>query len=298
MSAATKPAVLSDNKVAKALTMTWDAITAGIGAVVFAVELVLGSIVSLFLSLVALVWAIPILGRLLRQLTGLVQTVVYRVLGLPDMLAWVCGVRPAKKMRLRVIVVNDGSGPVVAKSTVLAEVQQLIEIFYDKANIRVIPDNPLVYRTAFHSKDTAGDAFIYEMKTCLKPIVNVASGIGAYLQDLWIQGFWYELLMARRALWSNTRRLLGYGAPLIVFAVKDYHDTAIGNSLGPLTDYLTVEGPEAADKTTIAHEVGHACGLLHKGATLNFMHSTTPSATDMTSGQALWVRNSRHVTYF
>lgn len=298
MSTATKPAILSENKFSNALTVIFDGITAGLGAIIFVVELVLGSLVSLFLSLIAIIWAIPVVGRLIRHAMGLIQTVVYRVLGLPDMLAWVLGIRPAKRLRLRVIVVNDGAGPVVAKSSVLAEVQELVEIFYDKANVRVIPDNPLVFRTAFHSKDTADDAFVYEMTTCLKPIVKVSSGIGAYAQDLWIQGFWYELLMARRSLWGNLRRMLGYGAPLVVFAVKDYHETAIGNSLGPLTDYVTVEGPDVADKTTIAHEVGHACGLLHNDSASNFMHSSSASATGMTSAQALWVRNSRHVTYF
>lgn len=298
MSATIKPSVLSANKVSNALTVTWDAITAGIGAVIFVVELVVGSLISLFLFLVAIIWAIPIVGRLIRQLLGLVQTLVYRVLGLPDMLAWVAGVRPAKKLRLRVIIVHDGTGPVVARGSVLAEVQELIDIFYDKANIRVIPDNPLVFRTAFHSKERARLAFTYEMTKSPKSILKVAAGLGSYLEDLWIQGFWYELIMERHSLWGNLRRLLGYGAPLVVYAVKEYHDTALGNSLGPLTDYVTVEGPDVADKTTIAHEVGHACGLLHKKSTTNFMHGYASNATGMTPGQALWVRNSRHVTYF
>ncbi len=291
-----QPAILNVNGFSNALRIAWDGITAGVGAVLFVVEFIVGSLLSLFIYLLAFVWAIPVLGRLLRQIFGLIQTIVCRALGLLDMLAWVARIRPAKKLRLRVIVVNDGSGPVVAKASVLVEVQELVDIFYDKANIRVIPDNPLVFRTGFHQKDTAGDEFVHEMDKSPNAIVKVRSGLGSYLQDLWIQGFWYELLMARHNLWGNFRRLLGYGAPLVVFAVKDYHSTDIGNSLAVLTDYLTVEGPEVADKTTIAHEAGHSCGLfLHSGSSSNFMHASAPNVQGMSSGQALWVRNSRHV---
>jgi hypothetical protein len=298
MSANTQPSILNVNGFSNALRIAWDAITAGVGAVIFIFELVVGSVASLFLFLIAFVWAIPIVGRLLRQLWGFCQSVIYRVLGLPDLLAWLARIRPAKKLRLRVIVVHDGSGPVAPKATVLTEVQELVDIFYDKANIRVIPDNPLVFRTGFHQKETAGDAFIYEMSKSPKAIIKVRSSFGAYLQDLWVQGFWYELLMARHDLWGNFRRLIGYGAPLVVIAVKDYHSSAIGNSLGAITDYLTVEGPETADKTTIAHEVGHSCGLLHDKSAGNFMHASAANPRDLSSGQALWIRNSRHVTYF
>ncbi len=69
--------------------------------------------------------------------------------------------------------------------------------------------------------------------------------------------------------------------------MKDYHDAALGNSLGPLTDYVTVERPDVADKDTIAREVGHACGLLHKKPSTTFMHAYASNATDMTHGHAL-----------
>lgn len=95
--------ILNVNGFSNALRAAWDGITAGVGAVIFVVELIVGSAASVFLFLFAFVWAIPIVGRLLRHSLGFAQTVAYRALGLLDMLAWLARIRPAKKHRLRVI---------------------------------------------------------------------------------------------------------------------------------------------------------------------------------------------------
>ena len=70
MSANTQPSILNVNGFSNALRIAWDATTAGVGAVIFIFELVVSSVASLFLFLIAFVWAVPIIGRLLRQLWG------------------------------------------------------------------------------------------------------------------------------------------------------------------------------------------------------------------------------------
>ncbi len=89
---------------------------------------------------------------------------------------------------------------------------------YVTANIRVTPNHPLVFRTAFHPKERASLAFTSERTKSPESVVNVAAGLRSYLEDLWIQCFWYELIVAGHSIrgisdaWSNTARRWSYMA--------------------------------------------------------------------------------------
>ena len=81
-----------------------------------------------------------------------------------------------------------------------------------------------------------------------------------------VGGIYYNLVMSRECFCGNARRLLGYGSPITVFIVRSINGgNGTGCSIGPLADYVTVVGTETDDKTTIADETGHGCGLWHNG---------------------------------
>ena len=66
-----------------------------------------------------------------------------------------------------------------------------------------------------------------------------------------------------------------------------------GCSLGPLTDYVTVR---ADQPVCLAHELGHACSLLHTQAAANLMNPTC-GGVHLSRWQVAVLRASRHVTY-
>jgi hypothetical protein len=106
---------------------------------------------------------------------------------------------------------------------------------------------------------------------------------------------------------SNGRRFIGYGAPVIAFAVRSFKDGNEGCSLGPLQDYVTVDFSKPA--SVLAHELGHACGLLHdedwplstyqSGGMITLMKKySNDRPASLTRAQKAWVRASRHVSFF
>jgi len=116
----------------------------------------------------------------------------------------------------------------------------------------------------------------------------------AVWEDLWATGARFHLLGLRLHLRAGLRRLLGYGAPVLVIVVRSIaqHD---GCSLGPLTDYITLA---ANVPICLAHELGHACNLLHRpDESDNLMHPIC-GKTELTPWQIALLRASRHVTYF
>ena len=93
---------------------------------------------------------------------------------------------------------------------------------------------------------------------------------------------------------ATFRRISGYGAPLMVFVVEDLAGFG-GCSLGWLSDYVTVKTNSL--KTT-AHELGHACNLLHQKDAHNLMHPSSMrlEPVTLTAWQIAVLRASRHVT--
>ncbi|HEU5169515.1 MAG TPA: hypothetical protein VFU46_03195, partial [Gemmatimonadales bacterium] len=55
-----------------------------------------------------------------------------------------------------------------------------------------------------------------------------------------------------------------------MFVVRDVMGKK-GCSLGPLTDYATLDPDGVKSGNTLAHELGHACGLWHSCSKSNLM---------------------------
>jgi hypothetical protein len=85
--------------------------------------------------------------------------------------------------------------------------------------------------------------------------------------------------------------------PVTVFVVRDVEGTK-GCSLGPLTDYVTLDTAGVKIASTMAHEVGHACSLWHSGSQSNLMFHDDNRGDGVKWFQKNLLRSSRHVTYW
>jgi hypothetical protein len=157
-------------------------------------------------------------------------------------------------------------------------VYETIRIFASGARVKVVPSGWLVV-TAPHAAPKAA--------------LDVSCDNHAWREDLGQAGAFYRSLMARTAAGTA----IGYGAPVTVFLVRGIAGKG-GCSLGPLTDYATLEADMLErGRRLLAHEIGHACGLIHSKSKTNFMFPVGPG-DQVSLWQAAVLRSSRHVTHF
>lgn len=215
---------------------------------------------------------------LFLQLFNILKETINRLLGLPDFLLFLVGVRPMKKLRLRVVILRDERGlPLAREEDALPAFEETARLLARMAGVTVIPDGWRVV-TAPHGAP--------------KEALDVHCTDGAWSDDLGAAGAFYRSLMAANTLGTLT----GYGAPITVYIVRSM-STRNGCSLGALTDYVTLEaGALKHTRRLMAHEIGHACGLFHTKDKSNVMHANGPG-DQLGLLQAAVLRNSRHVTY-
>jgi hypothetical protein len=241
------------------------------------------------------------IGRVLtgavRQTVNILKTVFNRALGLPGALLDAVGFRPVKHIRVFIKILRDEQGvPVAQPADLEVGLATAQRIFGEQANVILHP--PLL------SGETATAMVSVLEEPAPQEALDVHCDAAAWREDFGIAGAFFSRHLARNIFGT----LLGIGAPVTVFIVRDVKDKA-GCSLGPLTDYVTVAPVGLAgrfpngDKTgplhagTIAHEIAHACALWHVGDRSNLMHPST-DGTQLSLWQKVVLRNSRHVTYW
>lgn len=213
------------------------------------------------------------------QLFNILKETVNRLLGIPDLLLYLVGVRPRKRLKMRVIILRDERGlPVAKHEDAMPVFDEALRIFARGANVMVEPEGWRVV-TAPHAAPRAA--------------LDVHCTDGAWSDDLGEAGEFFRSIMAKTSLGTWT----GYGAPVTVFVVRDISGRS-GCSLGALTDYVTVEARALrSTPRLLVHEVAHACGLWHSRDRENVMFPKGPGS-QLRWWQAAIVRNSRHVTYW
>lgn len=213
------------------------------------------------------------------QVFNLIKETLNRLIKLPDLFLALIGIRPNKKLRLRIVILRDERGlPVAGNEAVTPVYDEVRRLLAQQARVLVEP---------------AGWQVVTAPHAAPKAALDVHCADGAWQDDLGQAGAFYRSLMAKTTLGTLT----GYGAPVTVFIVRSIA-TRNGCSLGALTDYVTVEAQTL--KTTrrlLAHEVAHAGGLWHSGDRRNLMFPNGPGET-LAGWQAAILRSSRHVTYF
>ena len=281
-----------------------DVVTTIVDAVVETVESIVAWIGSLIGLIVGLVLSIPIIGRIIQWIFQIVKEIIWRIVGIFDFVLALIGILPLKRMSICTIVLRDADGHMATRTEIQQCLDNLITVFKEEANVKVLPSIPFrkgAYssfskpelssensRGWIHFRDSDSDA----------DILDVDCDAGAAKEDLLLTGSKFELLANTMCFYGNLRRLIGYGAPLVVFIVRRI-DGKLGCSLGPLVDYITVSGAGIRrDQSIITHECGHACGLWHQDDNGNLMFPNVGRGTNLKRWQVAILRNSRHVTYF
>ena len=251
---------------------------------------VINAILNAASFLVGLVLSIPIVGPLIRAWIRAIAEFVSQVLGIFDMAARLVGIRIRKNVRICIIILNEDRLPVVDPQALQPAIAWAKATFYDQAKVNlVVTDTKVV-----NSPSPADN-------------LDVNANAGAAWDELWFPGSYFETAANGYCFESAFSRLVALGSPIIVFVVRSVAGQATGCSLSTLTDYVTVEratfsGP-TADPTVLAHELGHACSLLHIDGQENLMFANSSAGAGLRGshlppGQTSVLRGSRHVTVF
>lgn len=213
------------------------------------------------------------------QLYSVITETINRTLSLPGAGVDLLGIRTTKKMRLQIKILRDEEGvPIIAESAVEASMQAASDLFLELCNIKIIWREPAIVTLP----DPAPTAAL-----------DVHCDAEGWREDFDVAGRYFRQQMAKTAVSTLT----GYGAPVTVFIVRKMAQKA-GCSLGPLANYVTVVGrvlEKGRNTRLLAHEVGHACLLLHSDDEENLMYGVP--GTKLEPWQAAMARNSRRVTY-
>jgi hypothetical protein len=211
---------------------------------------------------------------LLRAIIRIVIEVIHRsILHLPDtlfgFLNW-----PRKKLRIKIFILSpDPYSCLVFPRDLDKAVSYAIEVFRKNFNVRLL------------AADT--DKPIAEIMSIVPPhqALYTKGGSGALAEEFKIAGNFYA---------ANLRSPI---YPVTVFVVADIKG-ATGCSLGPLTDYVTLDHDAARDNSIFAHELAHACGLWHLRDKNNLLWNKSDRGDKIRWWQKNIFRSSRHVTYW
>ncbi len=219
-----------------------------------------------------------------------------RFFGLPGFLFDLIVPWPQKKLRLRIkVLVREDGSPLHPTRDLEKECNEAYDlaakIFKDSANVKLV---------------SYGSLPRVEIMDELPPTeaLNPRCDGGAFKDHYTKAGLFY---IANKQY--SVTVLIGAGAPVTAFIVLDVQGKR-GCSQGPMADYLTVDiagllttsGDDVIQtipSSTLAHEIGHACGLWHHPQKINLMKKSQRDRTNtlLKRYQKAIFRNSRHVTY-
>lgn len=218
-----------------------DVIT-NIGAVIVdAVESTFGLLADVAGWFVGLVLSIPIIGRAINLVWKGAQALGWGLFSWPDAILWVVGVMPEKRLRVLVVIQSNEAGmPISEKKAIEDAVTWMRIVFKREANIKVLP--AVFFGTRELMSELPPEKFIETDSTPRDAsTLDVCCELCAFGNDLVSTGGVFERMMNTMNFSGAGRRLLGYGSPLVCFAVRRFTDGKGGCSVGPTADYITVD---------------------------------------------------------
>lgn len=213
-----------------------------------------------------------------RAIVKVVIEIVLRVINF--VLVWL---PIQKKMRIQIFILRNEAGePLLNDKVSLKALQDAldyaIKTFKDRFDVKIKPyGNPVI-----QTLPKAAPSAALDVRCDTGAASNEWGEAGEYFAD-------------NLAGWNIIPINLGF--PISVFIVR-FIEGKIGCSLGPLTDYVTVSVNGTKSVTTMAHELGHSCGLLHRDNIKNLMYPNDGRDNNVTGWQKFVVRNSRHCTFW
>ncbi len=260
--------------VANVVCVVWTTIVTVVCIAWGVVQVVLAGLAAI----VELILAIPIVGRFIDELLNLVTEIVWRVVGLGDALLGLVGIQPLKKLRLCIVILRNEKGTPTSSAAILQpHIDAARRIFREAANVHLYVDT-------IHTVSSPSPGYA----------LDVGCDTAAWGEDFGLTGAYFKFTGVEQCPLGGLSRVLGYGNQIVIFCVREIPGGTAGCSLGPLSDYVTVEG---ADPVCIAHELGHACGLWHCCPNDNLANGIC-GGTTLDWWQRAIVRNSKYVTYF
>jgi hypothetical protein len=181
---------------------------------------------------------------------------------------------PAKKLRVKIfILINPEDNAPASPAEAEKSIDFAMRSFEKKFNVKLLPHRAEEPFAELLQKIPPSEA------------LRVKCNAGAISEEFKIAGTFFS---------SN---LCGPLYPVTAFVVIDISGKD-GCCIGPVTDYLTLDPNGIRISTTLAHEIGHSCGLWHIRQRSNLMWPHRDRGNDIQWWQKNLFRGSRHVTYW
>ncbi|WP_331233234.1 hypothetical protein [Natronorarus salvus] len=168
-------------------------------------------------------------SSVVRQGVNLVKEGVNRFIGIPGAVLGLIGIRWPMKMRLRVVILRDENGELVAEpEDVMPSIEEAREIFRREANVRMQPaDNEFILPVPSPAPSEA---------------LYTRCSFGAFRDEITKAGRYFKRYTAR----SASSFFVGYATPLTIFIVKEIEGPK-ACALGPSVSYaiVSVDGLES-----------------------------------------------------
>ena len=181
---------------------------------------------------------------------------------------------PGKTLRIKIFILNNGEQDTAIPPADLDNaIKYTQDVFQQNFNVKLLP---------------AGENEpIAELLKITPPVeaLYTKGSIGALIEEFKVAGNFY-----------NTN-LTAPIYPVTVFVVMDIKG-ASGCSLGPMTDYVTLDHDGAKSISTLSHELAHACGLWHLKDKTNLLWNRNNRGDKIRWWQKNILRSSRHITYW
>jgi len=218
---------------------------------------------------------------IVRNIVRIVVEVIHRLVNLGlGLIFW----GREKKLRVHIVILHEpGQAPLVTEQNADDSFERAKAILKDKFNVRGYGfGKPHITTLKEEAPDRA---------------LNVECGAGGYFTREY--GAAGSFFASHLGGWNVLPVTFMY--PITVFVVAHVtHDGKEwrGCSWGILADYVVLTPTGINDDTTLAHEIGHACSLLHRDSKSNLMFHGWDRGTSVTGWQRFWFRGSRHVNFY